>query len=418
MMRLGATALVLLALSSCTCLCGASSSSCGEREDEACGIDSSALLQTQRGKGKGEGLAQPPPFSVENLTIGQAGETVGLKVLKNPVTGESVDIAVTFGGKVDALRLRSPKSKKVREVLLSSGRNASKLLNMGWGVNEFLLPFANRIENGTYTDPATDKTYYMPRTDKEATGSNAIHGFLIGKPTTVVNEKADFHSASVTLAYDFNEKSNSESVTEGYPFPLSVQITYTLDEGGFYLTVDAKNEAEEGEPLPFYMGMHPYFEVTDVSKSKVLLDSCSSWNQIEVDENLIPTGMTKPFDGFNGSAIGGSKEKPTKWDNGFKAIATSADCGVLMTEVYDPSIGDSSFLWMNSPNFKWLQIFTGGTPDLGQVIAVEPMSGETDAFNNGQAVELFLQAGETWQGTYGFQLALPSSRALGESPSA
>merc|ERR1711972_225076 len=98
------------------------------------------------------------------------------------------------------------------------------------------------------------------------------------------------------------------------------------------------------------------------------------------------------------------------WDTGFKATASASECTELQTEVFDPSIGDSGVLWM-SPNFKWLQVFTGGAPHLGQVVAIEPMSGQTNAYNNHQAVELLLQAGESWQGTFGFKLAAPSDAA-------
>eukprot|EP00932_Pfiesteria_piscicida_P018757 SRR837773.5605.p1 GENE.SRR837773.5605~~SRR837773.5605.p1 ORF type:complete len:154 (+),score=40.79 SRR837773.5605:59-463(+) len=127
---------------------------------------------------------------------------------------------------------------------------------------------------------------------------------------------------------------------------------------------------------------------------------------------MIPTLNTSRFTGFRGEPIGGTFDKPTHWDDGFKALASSAECPVLKTEIYDPGTGDSSVLWMNSPEFKWVQVYTGSTPGDGQMVAVEPMSGETDAFNNGQAVEMLLQAGERWQGTFGFKLLAPSDAAL------
>merc|ERR1712217_516786 len=114
---------------------------------------------------------------------------------------------------------------------------------------------------------------------------------------------------------------------------------------------------------------------------------------------MIPTGLTVPFSSFRGERIGGSTQEPTFWDTGLKATASTAECSVLRTELHDPRFGDSSVLWMSSPEFKWLQVFTGGLyHGMGQVVALEPMSGETNAFNNHQAVELLLQAGETWQG--------------------
>lgn len=341
-------------------------------------------------------------FRVETLTLGDPGKTVGMKVLRNLATGESADIAYTFGGKVDALRLLSPVTGEVRDVLLSSGRNATKLLTMGWAVNQFLVPYANRIAGGTYEMNGT--TYRLPRTDSGSNFTNAIHGLLGDHAMQVVAESADEHGASVTLAYDLSDKA------EGYPFPVSVRFTHTLDSHGLTISVSAKNYAETGGPAPFYFGMHPYFLVSDVSKSSIVLDSCSAWNLIETDDLLIPTGITVPFHKFGGEPIGGSTEKPTHWDDGFKATAGSAKCSLLNTELYDPGFGDSSILWMKSPEIKWLQIFTGGTPGLGQVVALEPMSGETDAFNNHQAEMLLLQAGESWEGKYGFQLARPSAK--------
>lgn len=336
-------------------------------------------------------------FKVKTITVQERGQTVEFIVLENTATRESVDIAYNLGGKVDSIRLLSPVTGKVRELVLSSGRNATRLLDMWIGVNGILLPFANRIANGTYTFDG--RKYEVEPTS---------HGFLIGRKMQVVSERQEADFAAVTLAYSFNDASDEQSAPIGYPFQLSVELTYTLDVHGLSITTVAKNRAEEGGPLPFYMGTHPYFIVQDLSQSSVVFDPCSAWNRIEVDENLIPTTNTFPFNGFRGKPIGGSYEKPTKWDDGFKAMASSAECPVLQTEIYDPSSRDSSVIWMNSPEFKWLQVFTGGTPKMGQVVAVEPMSGETNAFNNGQAVELLLQARERWQGTFGYRLAAPS----------
>jgi len=387
--RLLARALPLLALA----LAAAGPATEGPHED-AC-----SLLQ----------VASRSTFIVESLTIGKDERTVGLKVLRNRATNESVDIAYTFGGKVDSIRLKSPVTHRVRELLVSSGRDAERLLTMGWAANELLLPFANRIANGTYE---LDGTTYNMRRNK---APNAIHGFLIGKRMQVVAENASAHSASVTLAYEFNEANDPKTQPVGYPFLLRAEVTYALDAQGVSITTTVKNLARQGGPLPFYMGMHPYFVVEDVSKSTVVFDACSAWNEIVVDKDMIPTTATTPFSGFRGEPIGGSRLEPTSWDTGFKATASQAACPELRTEVFDPAQGDSGVLWMKSPEFQWLQVFTGGAPALAQAVAIEPMSGETDAYNNGQAVELLLQAGETWEGTFGFALSAPSDAALGRA---
>ena len=90
------------------------------------------------------------------------------------------------------------------------------------------------------------------------------------------------------------------------------------------------------------------------------------------DGSLIPTLLTKPWNGFNGSAqIGGTNEKPTYWDDEFKAASPTFDqCGGFAKSV-DPGAmrtwigsmdGDGgvsgSTLWQDA-NFKYNQIFTG-----------------------------------------------------------
>ena len=90
-------------------------------------------------------------FVVEDDSFGSADEEiVRLKVLRNTQTGEKVEIVPALGGKTEALLLRTPRGD-LREVRLDHHRNATAVhANVGWK-GAMLVPYANRIANGTYT---------------------------------------------------------------------------------------------------------------------------------------------------------------------------------------------------------------------------------------------------------------------------
>merc|ERR1719188_2165834 len=115
---------------------------------------------------------------------------------------------------------------------------------------------------------------------------------------------------------------------------------------GFSVTTKAWNRRSSGEPLPFSSSWHSYFAVADVSRAVLALDRCSRWNRIgvtggsNVDGDLIPTGVTTPFHGFDGKhPIGGTREEPTYWDDEFKATSSVQACPQLHTSIHDTVTG-------------------------------------------------------------------------------
>jgi len=343
-------------------------------------------------------------FSITDDAFGEGHQEVRMKVLRNTVTGERAEVAYNVGGRTEALVLKSPSTGELREVLLHSHRNASEVMaNIGWK-GDMLIPYANRIKNGTYS--LNGRTYNMERNeDRSPYGKEGLHGYLYRKVMKVVEQVSDDESASLTLGYDF------DGTDEGYPFLLSVALIYKLDKHGLTITTKARNRGSDGQPLPFFNSWHSYFNVTDVSRTILSFDRrCSQWNHITVsgDSNiegdLIPTGSTTTFNGFDGKApIGGTRDNPTYWDDEFKATASVKQCPHLQYRVYDPAVGDASVLWADS-QYRWAQIYTGTPGALGeQAIAVEAMSGECDSWNNMQGVRL-LQSGEEWEASFGVYL--------------
>lgn len=196
------------------------------------------------------------------------------------------------------------------------------------------------------------------------------------------------------LSYHFDKP------VEGYPFVFDVVINYNLSTDGFSMTFFITNKMDT-TPLPFYMGWHPYF-VCSPYQAFVVFDNCTQWNHVELNANMDPTGITQLNHNFNGTTpIGGNETNPTFYDDEFKPTSpTSPLCGTIKTHVYDPPTDQTVTLWQDS-NFRLVHMFTGSVIDFHEnAIAIEPMSGMADAYNNHDHLSV-LSGGETWTGTVG-----------------
>ena len=229
---------------------------------------------------------------------------------------------------------------------------------------------------------------------------NALHGLLYKKSLDIIYSNGTDEYAIVILEYKF------DGTDQGYPFPLKVIISYVLTVQGFLLNIDAFNDGES-EPLPFYAGFHPYFKVDLTASAVLAFDRCSKYGHIAVNKtSLIPSGTTAVTDVFSkDQPIGGSPTNPTYFDDGYVTLQASAlaNCSQTVHTVYDAVTREFSLLFMEA-QFRYIQVYTGSASSWGeQAIAVEPMSGETDAFNNHMGLTT-LHAQERWRGSFGITL--------------
>jgi aldose 1-epimerase len=337
-------------------------------------------------------------FVVEN---GMFGGSLPMKVLRNLETNEYLEVIPSLGGKTEGLRLRD-RSTTLRDVLLTHRNATEAIKNQGW-IGALLIPYANRIKNGSYV--LNGKRYFLERNeDRGHFGKGALHGYLYKKQMQVIGTHADESEASLTLAYDF------DGTDKGYPFLLHVQVRYTLSKLGLNITTTARNLMTNGQPVPFYNGWHSYFKVSDISRASIEFDRCSSWNHINVTNSsnvysdLIPTGITSLWTRFNGSTtVGGTNEYPTYYDDEFKAIASTSRCPIIETRIRDEASGLTTILWQDDM-YRFVQVYTGTKLALGEdAIALEAMSSEADSWNNGQGLRI-LQSGETFTGSFGVRL--------------
>ena len=336
-------------------------------------------------------------FEIVNDAFGD----VHLKVLRNVHTNESVSVIYDFGGRIEDIELLSKRSGKLKSMIWTHSRNATAVReNESWR-GQILLPYANRVKRGIYE---FQKTFYrLPIADYQL--HHAMHGLLFNQTLTVVEQSVDKEDgALLVLGYNFT----GEDL--GYPFRLHVLLDYMLRSDGFYFRVHARN-AMEREPLPFHVGWHPYFLVSDVSKAIVMFDNSTLWNHVDVTNNsnvytdLIPTGLTHLWDNFTrGTPIGGDMGNPTFYDDESKATMPRQLLRNISSTIFDPVTGDRTVLTQDGLVFPFVHVYTGGVGRWGvHAVAVEPMSGMADCYNNMNDL-VVLNGQQTWVGEFNVKL--------------
>ena len=257
--------------------------------------------------------------------------------LQNSDTSTAAIICLEQGGRLQELSLLG---ENIIKELPDFNYNASY-------ASAILFPFANRIENGKYTFKNTK--FQLDCNEK---GLNALHGLVYNKKFKIVHKIESSSYASVTIAY----KELEESL--GFPFKYNIHLTYTLTNDELSLSVTIKNT--DINPFPFTLGWHPYFLSHDLKNSSL---SFNSAKKIKFNKNLITQKV-----------IDEKTEKAFKIEN--KQLD---DCFIL----------NSNTIGFKTPNYQ-LEISTNQienyvqlyTPENLPLIAIEPMTGVSNSFNN------------------------------------
>ncbi len=241
--------------------------------------------------------------------------------------------------------------------------------------SEILFPFASRIPHGAYH--FLGKDYQLAKNEKG--GKNAIHGLVRKQNFSVDEQKVESDYAAITISYDLLNK-------EGYPFDIHFSVTYVLNsKGEFSLTYRANNMGTMPSPIMF--GWHPYFvlgnEDVDVWKISIPSDTI-----VVFDDNQIPigdaiyreTGATH----LHGKVLDNCFiVKPN--DNKAVTELRSDNQDITLRIVQESGEG----------KFKYLVVYT---PPARDCIAIEPLTGNVNSFNNGDGL-LTLGVGETITGS-------------------
>ena len=222
-----------------------------------------------------------------------------------------------------------------------------------------LAPWPNRVVDGAYT---WDGVAHQLALTEPARG-HALHGLLAWADFAVASRSHD----AVTLSADLPAQ-------DGYPFPLRVDVAFTLSDDGLTQTVTATNLGTVD--APWGTGPHPYL----VAGSGVVDDWTLSLPATRVatvsEPRLLPTGVVDVAGGafdFRGARV----IADTFIDHAFTGLTEPT---VLVTTADGTGVG---MTWDDA--CPWVQIHTAdGTGRTG--LAVEPMTCPPDAFSTGEDV--------------------------------
>lgn len=253
------------------------------------------------------------------------------------------------------------------------------------GQGDVLIPFPGRVAGGKYTFAGT--SYQMDLNDKET--PSAIHGFLRGTLWDIAAQSADAVTFTATLAADAHP---------GYPFALSVSLTYALSENGLETSFEIENTGDK--PAPVAAGFHPYF-----STGAALINTDTLHvpfaNYLEF-KDLLPTGNVLPVDGtefdFRQPRVLGE----TVLNICYLAPQRDAD-GLLRIRLSDSTAQTAVTVWMDAA-FDYAVLYSGDPlPDdhRRKSLAIEPMTCGADAFNHAEWGLVTLVPGETQTGRWG-----------------
>ena len=258
--------------------------------------------------------------------------------------------------------------------------------NKAGGQGDVLIPFPGRIAQGRYTFGS--QSYQMDKNDKE--GPNAIHGFL--RQTLWQTEEAS--SEKITFAATVQPETHP-----GYPYALSVRVTYHLSQNGLQTSFTVENTGSA--PAPVAAGFHPYFTAGSALINTSTLQLPFS-GYLEFDETLIPTGKILPVEG---TPLDFRQPRPlgeTVLNTCYVQPKRDTD-GRLRIRLSDTQTGKSVTVWMDSA-FDYVVLYSGDPlPESHRrrALAIEPMTCGADAFNHPEWGLVTLLPGEALSGNWG-----------------
>lgn len=217
-----------------------------------------------------------------------------------------------------------------------------------------LFPFANRIKDGKYTFER--KSFQLESNEKNST--NAIHGLVYNKHFQLTNSFSNQDEFSINLVYE------EQNPPAGFPFAFAVELKYRLTNTEFELIIKVENKSLLN--FPFTLGWHPYFVVTNLNDCILEFDSLK---RILFNQEQITIGITNGF-----------APRPFPLKNPYLD-----DCFVLHDKKVSFKTPDYQVEFNNSNHSKYLQLYS---PPNEERIAIEPMTGISDSFNNKKGMKV------------------------------
>lgn len=289
--------------------------------------------------------------------------------LINPITGEKAIILPEIGATLVELHLKT--DTELMNIIRIPG--SSEVRTNTLHPSAILAPWVNRVRNGNYSFEG--KNYQLPI--NESALGNSIHGFLARSPFEIVSEISNSAFAQIKLAYHYLGD------FEGFPFQFNFGITYELKANGtFDVNFSVQNTGKT--KMPFACGWHPYFTFpeSELSDCSILFSGKSRFIS---DSQMIP--MREEIVHFTQPILLSEENL----NHVFRLNAQETH----VTEFKNLKKSQTIMIQQSSQDFPFLVVFA---PDNNNCLAIEPMSGNTDAFNSLDGL-VILSSGEKFDST-------------------
>lgn len=228
------------------------------------------------------------------------------------------------------------------------------------GGSAMLIPFANRVRNATYS--MNGIRYNLPRNN----GQHSIHGLTRERQwnTTSIGDRSELY-----LRLE----------DPGLPGIMDCRIVMKVSPKGFSVSMNFVNISRLDQPLS--PGMHPYFLFNGNWK----LVTSGEIKILEYEDSYFPTGRFLQYDITELSSTSGKH-----FDNCF-----------LIGDTLTMDLGDHS-IRIETIDMPYIVVYNGEYSQ-GKSVAVEPMVGAPDAFNNGIGLKI-LRPGDSYSCQATFRL--------------
>ena len=247
-----------------------------------------------------------------------------------------------------------------------------------WGKSALLYPFPNRLKDGIYQWKG--KEYQFPINDDGA--NNALHGLGMTKPMNATKVVTNEESGTFSCQY------RDEGKHEYYPFPFNFGISFKITENTFEGTFSFENTGESSIPVGY--GWHPYFALSEkVGECELILPEL---DLVGIDVGMIPTGKRYAFDEF----LSWRKIGSTVLDNCFAIKNPKSDR--IQIEMKGPKGHLKYWQEVGEGKYQYVQLFM---PPHRESLAIEPMTCNVNAFNNGDGL-IELAPGASSSASFGF----------------
>ncbi len=248
-----------------------------------------------------------------------------------------------------------------------------------------LIPWPNRLGDGTYTFEGTDYVVALTEPDKH----NAIHGFLRWRSWQAV----DHETNRVVMRTRLHP-------LMGYPFTLDVEVAYELGEEGLLVATTATNLGEKA--CPYGAGQHPYLSPGTGSIDDCTLELGASARILTDNERQLPTGKAA-VEGSDMDYRTRRRIGDQKLDTPFTDLHRDEQ-GRAWARLTAPD-GSSAEMWVDE-HYPIIEIYTGDTlsPQRRRLgLGCEPMTCPPNAFQSGDGL-IRLAPGQSLTTTWGVRL--------------